>query len=46
VKYGVNGKNNVHYVHDRDTKVTILEVDYVVVKVYNKMHVEYKVQVE
>jgi hypothetical protein len=46
VKYGVNGRKNVHYVHDRDTKVRTLEVDHVVVKVYNKMHVEYKVQVE
>ncbi len=46
VKCGVNGRKNVHYVHDRDTKVRTLEVDHVVVKVYNKMHVEYKVQVE
>jgi hypothetical protein len=42
VKYGVNGIKNVHYVYDRDTKVRTLEVDDVVVKVYNKMHVEYK----
>lgn len=46
VKCGVNGRKNVHYVHDMDTKVRTLEVDHVVVKVYNKMHVEYKVQVE
>jgi hypothetical protein len=36
VKYGVNGKKNVHYVHDRDTKVRTLELDHVIMKVYNK----------
>ncbi len=39
-------EKHVHYVHDRDTKVRTFEVDHVVVKVYNKMHVEYKMQVE
>jgi hypothetical protein len=33
VKYGVNGRQNVHYVHDRDTKVRTLEVDHVAMKV-------------
>jgi hypothetical protein len=42
VKYGVNGRKNVHYVYDRDTKVRTFEVDHVLMKVYNKMHVEYK----
>jgi len=46
LKYGLNGRKNVCYVHDRDTKVKTFEVDHVVMKVYNKMHVEYKVQVE